>query len=164
MDNYRPVAWHFCSQSNTNKMEEIQKRALKFTSNDSKSPLQDRLRNNNTSFLHTGRMKLMAKEVFKIVNTLALPYLQDLVKIKISKYNFRKENQADIPCVNSTRYCLRSFRYEAARIWNGIPNEMRHAGRLGGCCMPGMAWTASALLVLPGFILFLFLILFCLFY
>ena len=69
----------------------------------------------------------MASEVYKIVNDIAPDYIKDLVKIKKSNYNFRRENQASLPAVMSTRYGLRSFRYEAARIWNCLPNDVRLA-------------------------------------
>ena len=64
----------------------------------------------------------MACEVFKIVNKLSPEFINDLVKIKPSTYNLRTEKQAEIPRVNTTRYGLRSFRSEAARVWNSLPN------------------------------------------
>ena len=70
----------------------------------------------------------MACEVFKIVNKRSPEYINDLVKIKPSTYiNVRAERQAEVPRVNTTRYGLRSFRSEAARVWNSIPNEFRVA-------------------------------------
>ena len=72
-------------------------------------------------------MKLMAQEVFRILHNLSSVYLQDLVNCKISNYNFRRENQAQVPRVNSTRYGLRTFRYEAVRIWYILPNDIRTA-------------------------------------
>ena len=59
----------------------------------------------------------MASEVYKIVNDIAPDYIKDLINIKQSNYNFMTENQASLPAVKSTRYGLRSFRYEAAHIW-----------------------------------------------
>ena len=72
--NYCPLAWHFCSQASTNKMEKIQERALRFISNDFTSPLETLLVLNNATPLHIGRMKLMATEVFKILNTVSPTY------------------------------------------------------------------------------------------
>ena len=66
-------------------------------------------------------------EVFKIVNNMSPGYISDLVKIKTSVYDFRDQKKADVPRVNSTRYGLRSFRSEAARVWNSLPNEVRLA-------------------------------------
>ena len=69
----------------------------------------------------------MATEVFKIRNTISPTYIQDLVKEKISNYNFRNKKQVEIPKVNSKRYGMKSFRFEAAQVWNSLPNEMRLA-------------------------------------
>ena len=68
----------------------------------------------------------MATEVFKIVNDMSPEYIKDLITIQNSSYNFRRENQASIPQLKSTRYGL-SFRYEAARIWNCLSNDLRKA-------------------------------------
>ena len=112
----------FCSQASTNKMEKIQERALRFINNDFISPLESLLVLNNATPLHIGRMKLMATEVFKILNTISPTYIQDLVKEKISNYNFRNKKQVEIPKVNSKRYGMKSFRFEAAQVWNSLPN------------------------------------------
>ena len=81
----------------------------------------------DTSPLHIKRMKLMACEAYKIINELSPTYTRDLINVKVSQYNFRNEHQASLPQVNSTRYGLKSFRYEAARIWNSLPNNIRTA-------------------------------------
>ena len=91
------------------------------------SPLSDLLKSTNTQPLHVRRLQQMACEVYKIVNKMSPEYLSDLVKIKSSHYNFRAERQAEVPRVNSSRYGLRSFRSEAARVWNSLPNEIRVA-------------------------------------
>ena len=125
--NYCPLAWHFCSMSSKNKMEKVQERALRFVNNDFASSLQDLLSATSTVPLHVKRMKQMATEVSKIVNDMSPEYIKDLITIQNSSYNFRRENQASLPQVKSTRYGLRSFHYEAARIWNCLTNELRKA-------------------------------------
>jgi hypothetical protein len=49
-------------------------------------------------------------------------YLHDLISIKDQKYNFRHQDKAVLPRVRTTRYGLNSFRYNAAQIWNELPN------------------------------------------
>ena len=51
----------------------------------------------------------MAQELFKILHNLSPVYLQDLVNFKVSNYNFRRENQAEVPLVNSTNRVSRAF-------------------------------------------------------
>ena len=46
--------------------------------------------------------------MFKIVIKLSPEYIQDIISIKTSTYNFRGERKPDIPKVNTTRYGLRS--------------------------------------------------------
>lgn len=125
--SYCPLAWHFCSASSTNKLEKIQERALRFIYHDYSSSLGELLNISNTQPLHVRRIKLMASEVYKIVYGISPNYIQDLVTIKESPYNFRNEKTAEVPRVNTTRYGLRSFRSEAPRIWNSLPNNVRLA-------------------------------------
>ena len=58
--NYCPLTWHFCSQANTNKMEKIQERALRFICNDFTSNIETLLVLNNAVPNYIGKMKLMA--------------------------------------------------------------------------------------------------------
>ena len=95
----------------------------------------------------------MAGEVFKILHQMSLEYIQDLVNLKALTYHFMKENQAHVPRVNSTRYGLRTFRYEASWIWNCLPNKTRVRSPIlsfGGCCVPGLAPYTNALCVRPN--------------
>ena len=69
----------------------------------------------------------MASEVFKILNKLSPEYIQDLVSIKYSTYNYRNERTAEISKMKTIGYGIKSFRFEAARIWNSLPNEIRLA-------------------------------------
>ena len=124
---YCPLTWHFCSQASTNKMKKIQERALRFICYDFTSNMETLLVLNNVVPLHIDRMKLMASEVFKILHNLSPSYIQDLVKEKVSHDNFRNKKQAEIPQVNSKRYGMKFFRFEAAQVSNSLPNEIRLA-------------------------------------
>jgi hypothetical protein len=124
--SYCPLTWHFCSEQNTRKIEKIQERALRFVYNDSVSPYDDLLERSKLPSLKTRRMRSIALETFKIVNRKCPVYLQDLIVIKNNSYNFRYSNTADLPRPRTTRYGKNSFRYEAARLWNTLPNEARN--------------------------------------
>ena len=77
--------------------------------------------------LHISRLRWIAAEAYKCIYNLSPEYIGDLVELKQSVYNFRYENTARVPTVKTTAYGKRSFRFEAARVWNSIPNEMRTA-------------------------------------
>ncbi|KAJ8311931.1 hypothetical protein KUTeg_010538 [Tegillarca granosa] len=45
----------------------------------------------------------------------------------LMSFSSRNGNKVDMPQVNTTRYGLGSFRYEAARLWSSLPNDIRLA-------------------------------------
>ena len=98
----------------------------------------------------------MACEVFKIVNKLPPEYIQHMISIKTSTYNFTGTRNADIPRVKTTRYGLRSFRSEAPRIWNSLPNNLRVTEPVLKAA-PELGWPlmwVPSVLCLPLFLLF----------
>ena len=92
--SYCSLVWHFCSTSSTKKLEKVQERALRFINNDYISCLNDLLKLTNTQPFHVSRLKQMACVVFKIIYKLSPEYINDIVEIKTSTYNFRAQRQA----------------------------------------------------------------------
>ena len=68
---------------------------MRFLNNDYTSCPNDLLKLTNVQPLHVSRLKQMACEVFKIINKLSHEYINDIVEIKTSTYNFSAERQAD---------------------------------------------------------------------
>ena len=71
------------------------------------------------------RLRTIAVEVFKIIHKQSPSYLHDLISIKDQKCNFRHQDKTVLPRVRTTRYGLNSFQYNAAQIWNELPNHFR---------------------------------------
>ena len=64
--NYCPLAWHFCSEQNTKKLEKIQERALRFIYDDYCSNYDELLSKFSLPTLKLRRMRAMAIQVFNI--------------------------------------------------------------------------------------------------
>ena len=97
--------------------------------------------------LHISRLKCIAAEAYKCIYNLYPEYIRDLVELKQSVYNFSLENTARVPTVKTTAYGKRSFRFEAARVWISLPNEMRTTNSSltsGDWSAPGPAPNADA--------------------
>ena len=71
------------------------------------------------------KIRLIAVETFKILHKMSPVYLQDLSSYKNSIYSFRYDNLVDVPRVRTTKYGKSSFCYEAAGVWNSLPNDLR---------------------------------------
>ena len=53
-------------------------------------------------------------------------YLQDpFLSYKNSMYSFRYDNLVDLPRVRTTKHGKSSFFYEAAGVWNSLPDDLR---------------------------------------
>ena len=66
--NFCPLSWHFCSEANTNKIEKIQERALRFIYNDYNSTYENLLIVSKLPTLKVRRLRTMAIEVYKILH------------------------------------------------------------------------------------------------
>lgn len=123
--NFCPLAWHFCTAANTEKIEKIQKRALKFVYPNSDLSYEALLAKTDLPLLTTRRLRLMAIEAFKILNNYSPICLRDLVTFRDSKINFRYQDMTYIPRVNTEKFGKKSFRYASSVLWNSLPAHLR---------------------------------------
>jgi hypothetical protein len=141
--NYCPLIWHFCSKANTDKLERLQYRALKIVFNDYISSYDSLLQQVNLTTLHLNRLRAIATQTFKCIHNLSPTYLNDLVKIKNHSFSFRYTNMLEIPTVRTTRYGEKSFRFEAARVWNSLPEDIRRVDNYKDFSRLVHTWTGS---------------------
>ena len=52
--------------------------------------------------------------------------ISELLTAPNSNYNLRGDAILKLPKVNSTKYGIKSWRYQAAQLWNSIPNNLRN--------------------------------------
>ena len=51
----------------------------------------------------------------------------ELLTARNSNYNLRGDAILKLPKVNSTKYEVKSWSYQAARLWNTIPNNLTNS-------------------------------------
>ena len=74
------------------------------------------------------RLAKILTTVYKVVNRQGVSEsLCDLVELRESNYNLRGDKILTLPKVNTSKYGLKSLRYEGANLWNKLPNEYRKA-------------------------------------
>ena len=131
--NFCPLSWHFCSKTNTNKIEKkIQERELRFVYDDFNSSYTELLTKANLPTLETRRIRTMAIGTFKILNGLAPSVLSDRFIKRENKYNFRYFNILQIPQVRASTQGKKSFRYAAPVLWNSLPGDFRNTVDFNG--------------------------------
>ena len=80
----------------------------------------------NPQTLLNQRLAKILTTVYKVDNRQGVSEsLRDLVELRESNYNLRGDKIFTLPKVNTTKYGLKSLRYEGANLWNKLLNEYR---------------------------------------
>ena len=123
---YANIIWHFTSTANILKMEKLQRRALRIVFNDYVSSYNVLLSKAKVHSLYVSRIKSILIETFKSINKINPRFLHDVFKINETGYESRDPQRLILPKINTTIYGLNSFKFEAAKLWNKLPIEIRN--------------------------------------
>ena len=123
---YCSLIWHFCGKRNTEKLESLNRRILRYIFQDKESSYDDLLSQTNISTLYNARMYSMLSVVFKSLLHPRYPnYLKRLFKVRTSKYMLRGQNILTLSKPKTTKYGLKSIKYLAAKSWNSLTDDFR---------------------------------------
>ena len=113
---YFSTVWHFCSTRNSDKLESLNKRALRIVFNDKVSSYQQLLHKSEGATLYNRRIQNMFITIYKCLNYDSFPkYLKDMFTLRQSRYSFRKTDILSLCKPVTTTYGLHSFRYFASK-------------------------------------------------
>ncbi len=108
--NYCPLTWHFYGVLNTKKMEKVQKRTLRFVYNNFTSTYEELLAKGNHSTLYITRLRYMATEFYKCMNSLNPTYLKDVVTTINTEYTLRNPKPVQQLKCKTVSHGINSFR------------------------------------------------------
>ena len=119
---YCSTVLHFCRARNCEKLESLNKRALRIVLNDKVSSYQQLLHNSGGAILYN-RYKI-CKSLSTNVCTMKvfLNILKDMLTMRQPLYSSRRTNILSLCKPATTTYGLNSFRYFASKKWNSLPN------------------------------------------
>ena len=112
----------------TGKLEKLNKQALRFV-------YRDKISTNETLVIKNGYSTLANQRLAKMLNTVFGAIKNGNVPTSISESltarnsNLRGDAILKLPKVNSTKDWINSWRYQAARLWNTIPKNLRNIDR-----------------------------------
>ena len=130
---YCSTVWHFCSARNRDKLESLNKRALRVVFNDKVSSYQQLLYKSEGSNLYNRRIQDMLITIYNCLNCNSFPkYLKDMLHLRHSEYSFRKTNILSLCKPVTSTYGLNSFRCVASKNWNFLPDNVRSVSTLSG--------------------------------
>ena len=107
----------------TNKIESIQKRALRLLYNDYTSTYDSLLAKANKPSMEIKRYGTLALEIFKTLNDLNPTYMQDLFYLRSS--SARRSNDITVVRTNTNTCRTKSLRSLGPQIWNSLLEHIK---------------------------------------
>ena len=124
--NFCPLVWHFCGQSNTDKLERIQYRALRFVYDDYESDYNCLLAKAKMPNLELARQRAMCTQVFKCIHNHAPQYMSNLLQLQDKDVHNTRSAMALIQQhYGSVRYGQKTLKCYATHLWHKLPSGMR---------------------------------------
>ena len=123
--NYCPLIWHFCSAKNIQRVEKIQERALRFVYSDYTSTYPQLLEKSSSCTVEVKCLRAICLEVYKSINNIGPNCIKNLFSQQQSAYSARRPMDLCVPRINQTTFGLKSFRYEAVKQWNSLPENVK---------------------------------------
>ena len=106
-----------------NKIENIQKRTLRFVLNDYTSNYETLLNKSSKCTMEVRRLRVLALEVFRSVNKLNPVYMQSLFEKNVNSKRYKDDLK--VPIQNSVTFGDKSVRVLGPHIWNMLPGELK---------------------------------------
>ena len=76
--------------------------------------------------LYISRLRLIATEVYKILNGYGPAYLEDMFQTKPNVYDMRSKSRLVQHKCNTVTHGLQSFSYKGSKIWNDLPQSYKN--------------------------------------
>ena len=129
--NFCPLVWHFCGQSDTDKLESLQTRALRFVYSDYESDYDTLLSRANMPTLKLSRLRALCTEVFKCTHNLAPQYMCDLfVLTDKTVHNTRSTKNVIQNHCNTVNNGIKTFVPYSTHLWNKLPKHIKNTSDL----------------------------------
>ena len=123
---YCKVIWHFCSKTDTKKIEKIQERGLRIVFQDTVSNYQDLLDKANLKNQEENRIQGILVEVFKALKGQTPVYIKELFVEKDTSYDLVRKDQLTLYHHRTKAYGIQTFSHQGARMWNKLDNSYKN--------------------------------------
>ena len=117
--DYCAQTWHFCNKGSAEKLQKVNERAVRFVFRDKCAPFEKFLSILGRKTLMEQRLHKIICIVYTLVNHDTNP--QSLIELICLK----RKDILTMPKVNTTRFGLKSWRYQAPKPWNSLPDFVR---------------------------------------
>ena len=125
--NYCPLVWMFSSAKSLNKIESLQKRALRYLYSDYESPYDTILAKSCKATMKQRRSRSPFVEIYKSINSINPSFMNEIFRLRVTNRMDRSQYRLnlDIPKVNQVSYGNKSMTSFGAKIWNSLSPHIK---------------------------------------
>ena len=129
--NYCPLIWMFHSRTIYNKMNRLQKRALRIVYSYLKSSFEGLLIKNNSFSIRERNIQSLAIEIYSFFNGLSPSFLNIVFYKNIpNSYDFRNHKELYSRNPKTLRYGTETVSYMVPKIWSKSPETVKMSSSL----------------------------------
>ena len=120
--NYCPLVWMFSSAKSLNKVESLQKRALRFLYEDYVSSYEELLQKAGKETMKVNRLRSLCIKIYKLINNINPMYINEIFKLRKTSRAVRSNYKLnlDVPTINQVSFGDKSLTYYGPKIWNSL--------------------------------------------
>ncbi len=107
-------------------VEKIQDRALRYVLCDFNDTYCNLLQRASKSTLYLSRLRILAIEIFKVINDMSPLYMKSLFIKKCIAYELRDFVPLIQPKFNTITYGHNTIKYQGSKIWNNLSNNLKN--------------------------------------
>ena len=130
--NYCPLVWMFSSASSLKKIENLQKRALRFLYNDYEISYKELLLKSDRATMNLNRLRMLCTEIYKTINNLHPEFMRDLLSLRETSGVVREKYMLNlnIPVHKQVTFGSKSLRVFGPKVWNILPYHLKSSENL----------------------------------
>ena len=135
----------FSCASSLKKIENLQKRALRFLCNDYEISYEKLLLKSDKATMNVNRLRLLCIEIYKNVNNLNPKFMRDLLSLRETSRLIREKYMLNlnIPVHNQVTSRSKSLRVFGPKVWNSLPYHIKSSENLESFKMVIKHWNGK---------------------
>ena len=130
--NYCPLVWIFSTAKSLNKIESLQKRALRFLYNDYSISYEGLLETSGKVKMSVNTLRNLCVEIYKTINKLNPEFMNNIFKVKENKRLVREQYKLNLetPEWNQVTFGAKSLEVYGSKVWNSLPFHIKTSENL----------------------------------
>ena len=128
--SYCPLVWMCHSCTINSKINHLRERCLRVICSDKISSFKELLERDGSIPIHNRNLQILATEMFKVYNNIALPIVTEIFNKRNPNQQLRHTSHFSIPSVRSAYNGSESLSFLGPKIWDIVSTELKEVKTL----------------------------------